>query len=70
VYDLSDSIGELRSLGVDAVRISPQSHNTLAIVEALANAAPAAGASLEGCASLRRATATGTRARHGIPDTA
>ncbi len=32
VYDLSDSIEELRRLGVDVVRISPQSMHTMAII--------------------------------------
>ena len=49
VHDLSDSIGELRSLGVDVARISPQSHNTLAIIEAFSErCAGRPGASLEG----------------------
>ena len=33
VYDLSDSMEELRSLAVDVVRISPQSANTMAIID-------------------------------------
>ena len=49
VYDLSDSIAELRALGVDAVRLSPQSHNTIAIIEAFRErCAGRPGASLEG----------------------
>ena len=34
VYDLSDSIPELQSLGVDVLRLSPQSRNMLDIIEA------------------------------------
>jgi collagenase-like PrtC family protease len=49
VYDLSDSIEELRSLGVDVVRLSPQSTNMLAIIEAFTErCAGRPGASLEG----------------------
>jgi len=49
VYDLSDSIGELRSLGVDAVRLSPQSTNMLAIIESFRErCAGRPGSSLEG----------------------
>jgi collagenase-like PrtC family protease len=49
VYDLSDSIGELRSLGVDAVRVSPQSTNMLAIIESFRErCAGRPGPSLEG----------------------
>ena len=49
VYDLSDSVGELRDLGVDLVRISPQSHNTLEIIQAFSErCAGRPGASLEG----------------------
>jgi collagenase-like PrtC family protease len=33
VYDLSDSVEELRSLDVDVVRVSPQSQHTIEIVE-------------------------------------
>jgi O2-independent ubiquinone biosynthesis protein UbiV len=33
VYDLSDSMEELRSLGVDVVRVSPQSTNMLPIID-------------------------------------
>ena len=33
VYDLSDSIPELQSLGVDVLRLSPQSRNMLDIIE-------------------------------------
>lgn len=32
VYDLSDSIAELRRMAVDVVRVSPQSSNTMAII--------------------------------------
>jgi collagenase-like PrtC family protease len=49
VYDLSDSTEELRSLGVDVVRISPQSHNTPEIIEAFSErCAGRPGAALEG----------------------
>jgi collagenase-like PrtC family protease len=48
VYDLSDSIEELRSLGVDAVRVSPQSNNMMAIIESFRErCAGRPGASLE-----------------------
>jgi len=48
VYDLSDSIEEMRGLGVDAVRISPQSSNMTAIIESFRErCAGRAGASLE-----------------------
>ena len=33
VYDLSDSMAELQGLGVDIVRVSPQSRDTMAIIE-------------------------------------
>ncbi len=33
VYDLSDSIAELRALDVDVLRLSPQSRNTIEIIE-------------------------------------
>jgi len=49
VYDLSDSIDELRSLAVDVVRVSPQSANMLAIIESFRDrCAGRPGASLEG----------------------
>ena len=49
VYDLSDSIEEMRGLGVDAVRISPQSTNMMAIIESFGErCAGRAGTSLEG----------------------
>ena len=63
VYDLSDSIGELRSLGVDVVRISPQSHNTLAIVEVFSERCAGRAPRSNDCASRRPATATGTACR-------
>jgi collagenase-like PrtC family protease len=48
VYDLSDAIVELGSLGVDVVRISPQSSNTMAIIESFRErCAGRPGASLE-----------------------
>ena len=48
VYDLSDSIAELRELEVDVVRVSPQSRDTLAILEAFGErCAGRPGASLE-----------------------
>ena len=48
VYDLSDSIEEMRGLGVDAVRISPQSTDMMAIIESFRErCAGRAGASLE-----------------------
>lgn len=49
VYDLSDAVGELRGLGVDALRLSPQSTNMLAIIDAFSErCAGRPGASLEG----------------------
>jgi collagenase-like PrtC family protease len=49
VYDLSDSIEELRSLGVDALRLSPQSSNMFEIMESFRErCAGRPGASLEG----------------------
>jgi len=49
VYDLSDSIEDLRSLAVDVVRVSPQSANTMAIIEAFGErCAGGPGAPLEG----------------------
>ena len=49
VYDLSDAIGELRGLGVDIVRVSPQSSNMPAIIESFRErCAGRSGASLEG----------------------
>src|ERR1039457_2519873 len=48
VYDLSDAIVELGSLGVDIVRISPQSSNTMAIIESFRECSAARpGVSLE-----------------------
>jgi collagenase-like PrtC family protease len=49
VYDLSDSMEELRSLSVDVVRISPQSTNMRAIIDSFRErCAGRPGASLEG----------------------
>ena len=49
VCDLSESIGELRGLGVDVVRLSPQSSNMIEIIQRFAErCAGRAGASLEG----------------------
>jgi collagenase-like PrtC family protease len=49
VYDLSDAIGELRDLGVDVVRVSPQSINMPAIIESFRDrCAGRSGAPLEG----------------------
>jgi collagenase-like PrtC family protease len=49
VYDLSESIDELRGLGVDVVRLSPQSRNMLQIIEAFSErCAGRPGAPLEG----------------------
>jgi O2-independent ubiquinone biosynthesis protein UbiV len=49
VYDLSDSIAELRSLDVDVVRISPQSTNMPAIIQNFrGRCAGRPGAALEG----------------------
>ena len=49
VYDLSDSIEELRDLEVDIVRISPQSRDMMAIIESFRErCAGRPGASLEG----------------------
>jgi collagenase-like PrtC family protease len=49
VYDLTESVAELRSLGVDVVRISPQSRNTIGIIDSFRErCAGRPGASLEG----------------------
>jgi len=49
VYDLSGAIEELRSLGVDAVRVSPQSSNMMAIIDSFRErCAGRPGAPLEG----------------------
>ena len=49
VYDLSDSIEELRGLEVDVVRLSPQSHNMVEIIEVFSErCAGRTGAPLEG----------------------
>ncbi len=49
VCDLSDSIEELRSLGVDTVRLSPQSRNMIGIIESFRDrCAGRQGTSLEG----------------------
>ena len=49
VYDLSDSIEELRGLKVDVVRLSPQSTNMPAIIESFSErCAGRPGASLDG----------------------
>jgi len=49
VYDLSESTVELRSLGVDVVRISPQSHSTIEIIDSFRErCAGRVGATLEG----------------------
>ena len=48
VCDLSDSIGELRELGVDALRLSPQSRNMIEIIASFRErCAGRAGAPLE-----------------------
>jgi O2-independent ubiquinone biosynthesis protein UbiV len=49
VYDLSDSVEELRALAVDVLRLSPQSRNMFEIIEAFSErCAGRPGASLEG----------------------
>ena len=49
VYDLSGSIEELRDLGVDVVRVSPQSSNMAAIIQSFRERCTGRpGASLEG----------------------
>ena len=49
VYDLSDSVEELRALHVDVLRLSPQSRNMPAIIESFRQrCAGGSGASLEG----------------------
>ena len=49
VYDLSDSIEELRGLGVDVVRVSPQSSNMIEIIQSFRErCAGRRGAALEG----------------------
>jgi len=64
VYDLSDSIEELRSLGVDVVRVSPQSSNTMAIIESFRERCGGRpGAPLEGL----RVAAPCNGYWHGVP---
>jgi collagenase-like PrtC family protease len=49
VYDLSDAIEDLRTMGVDVVRVSPQSRSMPAIIESFSErCAGRAGATLEG----------------------
>lgn len=49
VYDLSDAVGELRSLGVDVVRLSPQSANMPEIIASFRERCDGrAGAPLDG----------------------